>query len=74
MTDHDAAEDPDRASESQMLRCVACGHVFAAQEQAKELVPASGMPGARCTACDGDEFEQVVLNLGPDGSQEHDND
>jgi predicted nucleic acid-binding Zn-ribbon protein len=59
-------EDPNPASESQLLRCVACGHVFAAQEQAEELVPASGEPGARCTGCGGDEFEQVVLDLGGD--------
>jgi DNA gyrase inhibitor GyrI len=65
-TDHTADEEPDGATESQILRCVACGHVSPALDHAEELIPASGVSGGRCAECGGGEFEQVVLDLDGD--------
>jgi hypothetical protein len=62
-----ADENGDEA-ESRLLRCVECGDVCAARaEDDGTLVPLLGTPGGRCPACNGAVFEQVVLDLGPDG-------
>jgi hypothetical protein len=56
--EHDSAEESD----SHLLRCGKCGHFAPARSNRDgELVPAGAL-GDQCSQCQGDEFEQVVLN------------
>jgi|AntDeeMetagen134_2_1112570.scaffolds.fasta_scaffold06367_1 hypothetical protein len=50
-------------SDSRLLRCADCGDFYPATITTDgELVPVGGTRGNRCTSCEGDEFEQVVLD------------
>jgi hypothetical protein len=57
------ADSPSEKSDSRLLRCVKCGKLCAAEPTDDgELVPVSRRRGNQCPTCDGDEFEQIILN------------